>query len=289
MTTPAANRPVKLVTAFIGSGRKKRGLTYRATRLFLDNLESRGDVRGEIVFLSEYELGLCRGCKVCFSRGEEHCPLKGDRDLLIEKMLASDGIVLASPNYSFQVSSTMKAFLDRLGYVFHRPIFFGKTFTSITVQGFLGGKEIEKYFRLVGKCLYCNVVKGSCITALEPPTAKDLQKMNSALARQSRQFYTQLSKPVQLAPPLFNLMGFRMGRTCVKQTLREDERDYIHYRDRGWLESDYFYPSSLGPFKRALGAIFDRFFARVYKRPSKAPRPAEFPVAATDGAETDAK
>jgi len=141
MTVSEPSRPVKLVTAFIGSGRKKRGLTYRATRQFLKNLEARGDVRTEIVFLSEYELGLCRGCKVCFSRGEEHCPLKGGRDLLIEKMLASDGIVLASPNYSFQVSSTMKAFLDRLGYVFHRPIFFGKTFTSITVQGFLAEKR----------------------------------------------------------------------------------------------------------------------------------------------------
>jgi len=113
--------------------------------------------------------------------------------------------------------------------------------------------------------------------------------MNKALARQSRQFYTQLSKPTQLAPSLFNLMGFRMGRTCVKQTLREDERDYIHYRDRGWLESDYFYPISLGPFRRALGAIFDRVFARVYKRPAQAPRPAESPMAAPDGTEGDAK
>ena len=184
---------MKTVTAFIGSGRKKNGLTYRATRWFLDNLESSSEVRGEIVFLSEYELGLCRGCKICFERGEERCPLNGDRDLLIEKMLSSDGIVLASPNYSFQVSSTMKAFLDRLGYVFHRPLFHGKTFTSIVVQGFIGGDKIEEYLRFVGTCLGCNVVKGSCITALEPATEADLRKMNKALARHSRRF--RLSSP----------------------------------------------------------------------------------------------
>ena len=218
---------MKTVTVFVGSGRKQRGLTYRAARQFLDNLESHGDVQGEIVFLSEHEFGLCRGCKVCFERGEERCPLKGDRDLLIEKMLASDGIVLASPNYSFQVSSTMKAFLDRLGYVFHRPIFFGKTFTSIVVQGFIGGDKIEKYLRFVGTCLNCNVVKGSCITALEPATEKDLRKMNKALARQSRRFYAQLSKPPHAAPSIFQLMGFRMGRTCVKQTLTDDNRDFV--------------------------------------------------------------
>lgn len=261
----------KVVTAFVGSGRKQRGLTYKATRQFLNNLEAYGDVQTEIVFLSEHELGLCRGCKLCFERGEERCPLKGDRDFLLEKMLASDGIVLASPNYSFQVSSTMKAFLDRLGYVFHRPIFFGKTFTGIVAQGFIGGDKIEKYLRFVGTCLNCNVVKGSCITALEPATEKDLQKMSKALARHSRRFHAQLAKPFQAAPSLFQLMGFRMGRTCVKQTLSSSDRDYVHYRDRGWFDSDYYYPTALGPQKRVLGRLFDWFFARVYKRTALAP------------------
>ncbi|MCU0663504.1 MAG: flavodoxin family protein [Myxococcota bacterium] len=262
----------KYVTAFVGSGRKQRGLTYRATRQFLDNLEAHDDVQTEIVFLSEHELGLCRGCKLCFERGEERCPLRGDRDLLIEKMLASDGIVLASPNYSFQVSSTMKAFLDRLGYMFHRPVLFGKTFTGIVAQGFIGGEKIEKYLRFVGTCLGCNVVKGSCITALEPATAKDLQKMNRALARQSRRFHAQLAKPAHAAPSLFQLLGFRMGRTCVKQTLTDENRDFVYYRDRGWFDSDYYYPTDLGPMKKALGKAFDWFFARIYERTNPLPQ-----------------
>ncbi len=277
------------VTAFVGSGRKQRGLTYRATRQFLDNLEVYGDVETEIVFLSDHELGLCRGCKVCFERGEERCPLKGDRDLLLEKMLASDGIVLASPNYSFQVSSTMKAFLDRLGYVFHRPVFHGKSFTGIVVQGFIGGDKIEKYLRFVGTCLNCNVVKGSSITALEPATAKDLQKMNQALARQSRRFHAQLAKPSHAAPSLFQLLGFRMGRTCVKQTLSAEDRDYVHYRDRGWFDSDYYYPTTLGWPRKALGVLFDWYFARVYQRPQPPSRPAELPVASPHSAQGHAK
>jgi multimeric flavodoxin WrbA len=269
MTKPES---MKTVTVFLGSGRKQRGLTCRAARQLLDNLESFGDVRGEIVFLSEYELGLCRGCKVCFERGEEYCPLKGDRDLLVGKMLTSDGIVFASPNYSFQVSSTMKAFLDRLGYVFHRPLFGGKSFTNIVVQGFIGGDKIEKYLSFVGTCLGCNVVKGSCVTALEPATEADLRKMRKALVRQARRFHAQLAKPTDASPSLFQLMGFRMGRTCVKQTLGEGDRDYVYYRDRGWLEADYYYPTELGPLQRALGALFDRIFARIYRRPEPVPQ-----------------
>ena len=48
----------------------KRGLTYTAVRRFLDQLQAQGDVQGEIVFLSDYKVGVCRGCKACFERGE---------------------------------------------------------------------------------------------------------------------------------------------------------------------------------------------------------------------------
>ncbi len=97
----------------------------------MHRLEERGGVETEIVRLSDYRFEPCRGCKVCFSRGEEFCPLKDDRDVLVDKIKVSDGVVFASPKYSFQVSAFMKLFLDRLGYAFHRPQFHGKTFTSI--------------------------------------------------------------------------------------------------------------------------------------------------------------
>lgn len=119
------------VTAFIGSARKKH--TYHATEQFLQNLQSqsRGDVVYELVSLSEYNLQVCKGCKLCSDKGEEFCPLHDDRDVLLDKMMHSDGVVFATPNYSFQVSALMKILLDRLGFVFRRPRFFGKTFTGI--------------------------------------------------------------------------------------------------------------------------------------------------------------
>ena len=157
---------MKKVIAIVGTARKRS--THNAVLQFLKNLQSLGDVEYEIVPLNDYRLDMCRGCKLCFNKGEEYCPLKDDRDVLIEKLMASDGVVFASPNYSFQVSATMKAFLDRLGFVFHRPRFFGKTFTSIVVQGIYGGTKIVKYLDFVGNGLGFNSVKGTCVTALEP-------------------------------------------------------------------------------------------------------------------------
>ncbi len=79
---------MKRVTAFVGSARKKH--TYNAVCQFLKNLESLGGVEYEIVVLSDHQLGTCRGCQLCFEKGEEFCPLKDDRDVLIEKIMASD-------------------------------------------------------------------------------------------------------------------------------------------------------------------------------------------------------
>jgi multimeric flavodoxin WrbA len=252
---------IKRVTAFVGSARKKS--TYNAVRQFLDNLKSLGGVEYEIVALSDHRLGTCRGCKVCFEKGEEFCPLKDDRDVLIEKMMVSDGVVFASPNYSFQVSAIMKIFLDRLGFVFHRPRFFGKTFTSIVAQGIYGGNKIVKYLDFVGNGLGFNTVKGSCVTALEPMTEKEKQKIDRALAGQSRRFYERLVKPAYPVPTLFKLMAFRWGRTSIGLMLDDSSRDYTYFKDKGWFESDYYYPTRLGALKKAAGSLFDSIATRM--------------------------
>ena len=129
------------VTAFIGTETKKH--TYNYTVQLLDHLVAQGSVNYEIIRLSDYTLKTCRGCKNCLDKGEEFCPLEDDRDILIDTLLQSDGIIFSSPNYSFQVSGLMKNFLDRLGYFFHRPQFFGKTFSFIVTP-------------LIGFYCYCN-------------------------------------------------------------------------------------------------------------------------------------
>jgi multimeric flavodoxin WrbA len=254
---------MKRVTAFVGSGRKKH--TYDAVVQFLGNLKSMGDIDCEIVRLSDYRLELCKGCQVCFAKGEEHCPLKDDRDMLIEKIMTSDGVVFASPNYSFQVSAIMKAFLDRLGFAFHRPRFHGKAFTSIVVQGIYGGGKIVSYLDFAANGLGFNTVKGSCIPALDPPTEKQRHKIDRALAALAAHYHAKLETTAYPAPTLLKLMVFRMGRTSIRLQLNDSCRDYTYYRDKGWFESDYFYPTRLGLLEKGAGRLFDFASARMSK------------------------
>jgi len=255
---------MKKVTAFVGTASRKH--TYKAVRRFLDKLKALGDVETEIVGLGDFQVETCRACKLCMEKGEDVCPLKDDRDVLIAKMMASDGVVFASPNLSWHVSGMMKVFLDRLAFVFHRPRFFGKVFTSITAQGIWGGQKIERYFDFVGKGLGFNTVMGIYFTALDPMEASEEKKMDLALERQSRQFHKKLMGPVYPSPSLFWLMAFRSGRTKMRLELDERSLDYRYYRDKGWFESDYFYPVRLNPAKKLAGDFFDSRQTRLTKK-----------------------
>lgn len=171
---------MKKIVSFIGSDRRKS--TYQATREFEKNLELYGEIEFEYVFLNKYHLEFCQGCKLCFNKGEEFCPLKDDKNVLLKKIEDADGVIFATPNYAFQISARMKNFLERIAYLLHRPRFFGKAFTAIVTQGVIGGHDILKYLESTGANLGFYVAKGSCITTLEPLTP--LQDKN--LSRKSR-------------------------------------------------------------------------------------------------------
>lgn len=252
---------MKKITAFVGSARKRH--THDVVERFFHHLHRVEEIDPEIVNLADYRIELCKGCKRCFEKGEEACPLADDRDVLIEKIMDSNGVVFASPSYMFQVSALMKALLDRLAFVGHRPRFFGKTYTSIVTQGLFGGGRIVKYLDFVGACMGFNTVRGICITALEPMTKRESRKIDKRLAKLAKRFHRRLVDRENPAPSLMMLIGFRMGRASMWANLDESSLDFRYYKERGWFDADYFYPTRLGPFKKLVGRLFDAIGARM--------------------------
>ncbi len=253
---------MKKVTAFIGTQTKKT--TYQAVQEFEKNLMQYGEIDFEYVFLSDYHLEFCRGCKLCFDEGEEYCPLKDDRDVLLETMEHSDGVIFATPNYAFQLSARMKNLLDRLAYINHRPKFFGKAYTAIVAQSISGGGDILKYLNMTGENLGFHVSKGCCVTTREPMTKPQQEKLVRKIKTASARFYKELLRPTS-TPSFFRLMIFRMTRTGVK-FIDHKYRDYHYFKEKGWFESEYFYPTSLGLLKRLAGNLFDFIGQQMVKR-----------------------
>lgn len=104
------------VIAFNGSARKD-GNTAILLRYVLGELEQEG-IATELVQLAGTNIRGCTACQQCFKNKDGRCVV--DTDILnecVEKMCAADGIILGSPTYFSDITTEMKALIDRSGYV----------------------------------------------------------------------------------------------------------------------------------------------------------------------------
>jgi multimeric flavodoxin WrbA len=126
------------VKALILNGSPRRGGgTSAASRLLAAGLEA-GLGPGsavEVLDLADLRILPCRGCRLCFDRGEDACPLEDDLAWLTQSLLESDIIVLASPVYVDAMSGLMKTVVDRLAWLCHRPGLGGKLGFVLTTTG----------------------------------------------------------------------------------------------------------------------------------------------------------
>ena len=65
----------------------------------------------EKIFLASMNIGYCHGCGVCNTTHK--CVQKDDMAEILEKMVAADVIVLATPVYFYTMDGQMKTFIDR--------------------------------------------------------------------------------------------------------------------------------------------------------------------------------
>jgi len=128
------------ILAICGSPRK--GNTYDILKLLK---ESNPEIDFKILMLSELDLKDCYGCYTCINTGEENCPLKDDRDMIIEEMKNADGTIFASPTYARTISALMKKFVERISFISHRPMFFGKYAMALTTCKGFGADLTCKY------------------------------------------------------------------------------------------------------------------------------------------------
>ena len=66
----------------------------------------------EKIFFKDKKINYCTGCGTCLN-GVKSCPQKDDMAGILEKMIASDVIVMATPVYFYTMDAQMKTLIDR--------------------------------------------------------------------------------------------------------------------------------------------------------------------------------
>jgi multimeric flavodoxin WrbA len=99
------------IIAIISSPRKNGNSTLLARKI-ADGAKAAG-ARVQTVNLHTIHIKPCTACDKCHAADDTFCVIKDDMQKLYAKILASDGIIYASPVYWFTVSAQMKLFMDR--------------------------------------------------------------------------------------------------------------------------------------------------------------------------------
>lgn len=89
---------------------RKNGNSDLLCRQFKKGAEESG-YEVEQIYLYDKKIGFCRACYACFKTGK--CVMQDDMEKILEKMQASDVIVIATPTYFMTMNGMLKNTIDR--------------------------------------------------------------------------------------------------------------------------------------------------------------------------------
>ncbi len=230
------------ILAICGSPRK--GGTYKLLNAMKDHFP---DVKYEILMLKDMELKDCYGCYACINRGPEKCPLNDDRDTILKKIEEADGVVFATPTHTRHISALMKKFMDKLGYIAHRPYLFDKfALFMATCKGFGADAATEYLSSNIGQFGF-NVVQTLELfisTKSETETQYNLEQTLQAF----KQLIKAIQKGVRYSPTFNDFVYFYIFKAISEINKKEGIADYEYYKDK----TDYYYPIKIPFYKKAL-------------------------------------
>lgn len=272
------------ILACVGSLRTD-GNTARAVGLLEERLRREAEAAGEplefeTVNLGRLQIGTCRGCRLCFDRGEDHCPLGDDLLPLRARIRAADALIVATPVYVDDVSGGVKNWMDRLAFACHRPEFAAQSVYLLATTG--SGPAYHALRSLHGlSYMGFHIVGGLGLkTGALMARAEIEARYGARLARAARTLFRAVQRKAYLRPSFYALLTFRIQQLAWSH---EDpgSLDYAYWQDKGWLDSRcrfYLPEQRTGGLKAALarlaGSILYLGFGRADARPADPPAAA---------------
>jgi multimeric flavodoxin WrbA len=232
----------------IVSSHRKSGNTARLIRCIENELQSTARKENvplelETIFLGHADIQLCRGCRLCFDKGEEMCPLKDELLFIRDKIQQADGIILASPIYVDDINGIMKNWIDRMAFNCHRPAFAGKKAIVLATSGSYTSKHALNTlntalntwgFKIVGKNKFCT---GDIMSIEEIKNLYSHKIKNAA----DRLFYA-INKGNCVIASFYSLLAFRIQQKHWQKNMKtRTSFDYLFWEGKGWLNKDCDY------------------------------------------------
>jgi len=246
---------MKILT-IIGSLRKKN--TFEAVKKLEEAHKKHSkSIDYEYLYIKDLNFKTCNGCFLCISKGEDKCPLKDDRDMIIQKIESADCIVIAGPNYVMNVNWLTKNLIDRFAYNLHRPMYFNKRFIMLVTSGnYMGAKQAMKALSVLasgGKII------GKLMLYTAPELSQEkLLKQERVFLRKAENIFRKLDKEYIHKPPFVNLLWFASFKALHNANKITLSADYEFYKDK-----EYFIDTQLSSIQKILIHAFTSLFRKI--------------------------
>ena len=138
-----------------GSLKNDNSNTLMVAKKFAEGIQSSSGSELEIIHLSQMKIEHCVGCFCCWKVTPGQCAIRDDMDIIREKIMESDVIILSFPLYFFGVSSKMKAVIDRLlpfKYPYNGRLATDEQMAILDFRPSLSGKK----FVIVSSCAHAS-------------------------------------------------------------------------------------------------------------------------------------
>jgi len=238
------------ILAVVGSYRNEESYSYKTLRRIEEQMNELRPTRFEYVFLQRVALPFCDGCLSCVRVGEESCPEFSKIDPIVKKMESADGIALAAPVYTFNVTGLMKNFCEYFMYKRNRPSFFGKKAIVVTAASGGGHKIVLDFLQRTAAAWGCDVVGRLGISSSQMQREAYIEKVAVAAGEVAETFSTAILNAERQSPDFATLINFRTMQVMTNAVTTT--KNYRYWAERGWLDANYYTDVPLKPLTRMM-------------------------------------
>jgi multimeric flavodoxin WrbA len=277
MESDSQNTKKKKKILVVSASPRKTGLGTQLIQQVMSIIERQVDVDVDYLFLSDMEVITCQGCYGCLRKHEEKCPLRDDLDELRPLFWEADGFIVSSPTYDLSASSSWQSFAERAFSWLHRPLFFGKPVIVMSNAEIYGMEYVTAHLKEMTETMGMHVTGEIGVAGPgffsdgkynKKYRAKMIKKMEKAVSGFLDIFETA-KKP---EPTFEDLIRFNRWRFKTKLVHKKKmPHDYEYWKNNGWFESDYYYPSNVSKVKVFIAERLVRIVLGIYIRKGLVP------------------
>ncbi len=190
----------------------------------------------KVINLAGQNIEYCTGCAFCMEKGR--CWIDDDHRKIVDKLLAADGVILASPVYFLHVTGQMKTFLDRSLAFGHKPRSAWKPGLAISVSAGLGETDTADYLAFLLRTFGAFSAGTLTAMATQPGGFLGKEAVEARAADLAKDLARAIKEKRRYPATDRDLRFYQfMGDLVKAQKDTVMKHDYKHWQEHGFYDS----------------------------------------------------